>query len=67
MSYNTTTPQCPKKIQPYRSSRLVGYRPHLYEYVLFYYIDVFVTLEENIRQKRQFLEFLIDSFWFVFA
>ena len=28
-----------KKIQPIRSSRLAGYRQHIYMNVLFYYID----------------------------
>jgi len=35
--------------------------------VCFYQTSRFVTLEENIRQKRSFLGFLKQYFWFVFA
>ena len=33
-----------KKFQPNRSSRLAGYRQHIYSNVLFYYIDKYIFM-----------------------
>ena len=47
-----------KKFQPIRSSRLAGYRQHIYTNVLFYYIDIYATSDLQTPSLGYFFDLL---------